>query len=43
MVPSSAQLIKRLGIQATFGKTLKDVCHIVSRPLSSAIFNFIRV
>ena len=39
MVPYGAQLMKRLGIQVTFGKTLKDVCYIVSRPLSSAILN----
>ena len=46
MVSYSAQFMKRLGIQATFGKSLKDVCYIVSRPLtslSSAILNFLRV
>ena len=39
----SAQFMKRLGIQATFGKSLKDVCYIVSRPLPSAISNFLEV
>ena len=28
MVPYSAQFMKMLGIQATFGKSLKDVCYI---------------
>ena len=43
MMPYGAQLMKRLGIQATFGKTLKDVSYIVSRPLSSATLNVLRV
>ena len=43
MVPYSAQIMKRLCIQATFGKSLKDICYIVSQPLSSAILNFLRV
>ena len=43
MVPYSAQLMKRLAIQTMFRKTLKDLCYIVSQPLSSAILNFIRV
>ena len=37
MVPYSAQLMKRLDIKVTFGKSFKDVCYIVSRSLSSAI------
>ena len=43
MVPYSAQFMKRLGIQATFGKSLKDIFYIVSQHLSSAILNFLRV
>ena len=43
MVPCSAQFMKRLGIEATFGKSLEEVCYSVSRPLSSAILNFLRV
>ena len=39
----SAQFMKRFGIQATFGKSLKDAYHIVSRSLSSAILNFLGV
>ena len=31
MVSYSAHVMKRLGVQATFGKCLKDVCYIVSR------------
>ena len=38
MVLYSAQVMKRLGIQATFGKSLKDICYIISQPLSS-IYN----
>ena len=40
MVPYWVQLMRRLGIQATFDKSLKDVCYIV---LSNAILNFPRV
>ena len=29
MVPYSTQFMKRLGIQATFGKSLKDIYYIV--------------
>ena len=43
MVPYSAQIMKRFCIQATFGKSLKDICYIISQPLSSAILNFLRV
>ena len=43
MGPCSAQFMKRFGIQAMFGKSLKDICCIVSRPLSGAILNFLRV
>ena len=43
MVPYSAYIMKRFGIQATFGKSLKDVCYIVSRLLSIAILNSLRV
>ena len=43
MVPYSAQFMKMLGNQAAFGKSLKDIRYIVSRPLSSAILNFLRV
>ena len=43
MVPYSAQFLKRLGIQAAFGKSLKDICYILLRPLSSVILNFLRV
>ena len=41
MVHYNAQFMKRLGIKATFDKSLKDVCFIVSLPLSSAISNFL--
>ena len=30
MVTYSSQFMKRLGIQATFGKPLKDICYSVS-------------
>ena len=40
MVPYSAQFMRRLGIQATFDKSLKGV---VSRTLSSAILNFLGI
>ena len=43
MVPYSAQFMKRFGIQATFDKSLEDICYIVSLSLSSAILNFLRV
>ena len=43
MVPSGAQLMKRLNIPAMSGKSLKDTCYIVSRPLSSATLDFLRV
>ena len=43
MVPCSAQFMKRLGIQATYGKSFKDVCYVVLRSLSSALLNFLKV
>ena len=40
MVPYSAQFMKRLGIQATFGKSLKDICCIVSQPFIKCNIKF---
>ena len=34
MVPYSARFMKRLGIQAEFDKSLKDICYIDSRPFT---------